>query len=148
MEGISSTNPTNGLAINVLQCIFVPSTFVLYCIIVTVDYEKNSNADTGLFIKVVPEKWKTPAVVRRLGSVAAAINIGNSYNSQAVTVDSGGNIFNSTVAAAVQPAPFTTRYHNQWMDSVNKKLAALQLRINARKTPDDSGFQCSKPHNT
>ncbi|XP_060868327.1 tubulin glycylase 3A-like [Metopolophium dirhodum] len=115
---------------------------------VTVDYEKNSNADTGLFIKVVPEKWKTPAAVRRLGSVAAAINGGNSYNSPPVTVDRGGNIFNSTVAAAVQPAPFTTGYHNQWMDSVNKKLAALRLRINARKTPEDRGFICSKPHNT
>jgi len=143
---ISSTNPTDCLAIRVLQCIFV--TFVLYYIIVTVDYEKNSNADTGLFMKVEPEKWKTPDAVRRLGSVTAAINSGNSYNSPAVAVDRGGNIFNSTVAAAVQPAPFTTGYHNQWMDSVNKKLAALRLRINARKTPDDRGFICSKPHNT
>ncbi|XP_003244151.1 tubulin glycylase 3A isoform X2 [Acyrthosiphon pisum] len=115
---------------------------------VTVDYEKNSNADTGLFMKVVPEKWKTPAAVRRLGSVTAAINSGNSYNSPAVTVDRGGNIFNSAVATAVQPAPFTAGYHNQWMDSVNKKLAALRLRINAQKTPDDRGFLCNKPHNT
>jgi len=112
-----------------------------------VDYEKNSNADTGLFIKVVPEKWKPSAVVRRLGSVAVGINTENSYNSPPVAVDRGGNIFNSSVVAAVEPAPFTTGNHKQWMDSVNKKLAALRLRINAQKTPDDLGFLSSKHHN-
>lgn len=128
----------------VLQCIFVTTTFVLYCIIVTVDYEKNPNADTGLFIKVMPEKWKPSTEVKRLGSVAVEMNGGNSYNSPEVTVNRGGNIFNSSV----QPAPFTTGYHNQWMNNVNKKLAALRLRMDARKTPDDRGFVSSKAQNT
>jgi len=113
-----------------------------------VDYEKNSNADTGLFIKVLPEKWKPSAAVRRLGSVAVAINSENSFNSPTVAVERDGNIFNSSVVTAVEPAPSTTGNHNQWMDSVNKKLAALRLRINAQKMPDDRDFLSSKHHNT
>lgn len=116
----------------------------MYYIIVTVDYEKNTSADTGLFMKVEPEKWKPSAAVLR--SVAVAINGGNSSNSSPVTMDHSGNINNSSVA--VEPTPFTTGYHNQWMDSVNKKLAALRLRINDRKTPDDRDGLCSKHHGT
>lgn len=65
----------------------------------TVDCEKNSFADTGLFVKVAPEEWKPTAVV---------------------VVDYP---FNSSVAKAVDlnPVPFTTGYHRQWMENINKK---------------------------
>ncbi|CAI6373504.1 unnamed protein product [Macrosiphum euphorbiae] len=58
---------------------------------VTVDYKKNLNADTGLFVKVVPEKWKptTPA-----------------------SVDSG-NPFSSAVAGTANQRPFTFDYHHR-----------------------------------
>lgn len=74
----------------------------------TVDYEKNSCANTWLFVKVVPEEWKTTTVV-----------------------DSS---FNSLVSEAVDPAPFMVDYHRQWMENINKKLAALQIRVNTQQT--------------
>ncbi|XP_060881988.1 tubulin glycylase 3A-like [Metopolophium dirhodum] len=88
---------------------------------VTVDYEKNSFADTGLFVKVVPEKWKPTAMV---------------------VVDS---LFNSSVVEAADPVPFTTGYHRQWMENINKKLAALRIRVNAQQT---RSFSRSKHQNT
>jgi len=75
---------------------------------VTVDYEKNSCADTGLFVKVIPEEWKSTTVVE--------------------------TPFNSSVAEVVDPAPFTIDYHRQWMENVNKKLAALRIRVNTQQT--------------
>jgi len=74
---------------------------------VTVDYEKNSCANTGLFVKVVPEEWKT------------------------TVVDSS---FNSLGSKAEDPAPFTNDYHRQWMENINKKLAALWIRVNTQQT--------------
>lgn len=87
----------------------------------TVDYEKNSIADTGLFVKVVPEKWKPTAMVE---------------------VDSP---FNSSVAEAADPVPFTTGYHRQWMENINKKLAALRIRVNTQQT---LSYSRSKHQNT
>jgi len=80
---------------------------------VTVDYEKNSFAETGLFVKVVPEKWKSTTMV---------------------VVDSP---FNSSVAEAADPVPFATGYHRQWMENINKKLAALRIRVDTQQTRSD-----------
>lgn len=119
-----------------MNIVFWHPNFRLYYIIVTVDYGKNSNADTGLFMKVVPEKWKSAATVK-LDSVAVAVNRGNSYNSTVGKVDRGYKKLKSPVATNIETAPFTTGYHHQWMDSVNKKLARLRLRIDSQKTTDD-----------
>ncbi|KAL5245423.1 hypothetical protein ACI65C_012833 [Semiaphis heraclei] len=67
---------------------------------VTVDYKKNSNADTGLFVKVVPEKWKPAS--------AAMVN--------------RCNPFNSLAAVTAEQTPFTFDYHRRWMDTVNKNF--------------------------
>ncbi|XP_025195685.1 tubulin glycylase 3A-like [Melanaphis sacchari] len=82
---------------------------------VTVDYVKNSNADTGLFVKVVPENRKSAAVVE---------------------VDNR-NLFDSSVIFAVGPAALTTGY-NQRMVNVQKNLAEMRLQMVARKTKRDA----------
>jgi len=82
---------------------------------VTVDYEKNSKADTGLFVMVVPEKCKPSAVV---------------------PVDNG-NPIDSSVVYAVGPAALTTGY-NQRMASIQKNLAEMRLQVVAKKTERDA----------
>jgi len=89
-------------------------------------------------MKVVPEKWKSAATVK-LDMVAVAVNRGNSYNFTLGKINRGYNVLKSPVAANVETAPFTTGYHHQWMDSVNKKLAKLRLQIDSQKTTDDCG---------
>ncbi|XP_025191717.1 tubulin glycylase 3A-like [Melanaphis sacchari] len=122
INSIPGLNPSTSIIANLVPMLLSD------IVKVTVDYEKNSNADTGLFTKVVPEKWK-PAVT---------------VNSAAATENCGCNIFNSSVASGVEPARFATGYHYQWMDSVNKKLATLRLKINSQKTTDDCSFMCSE----
>ncbi|XP_060851495.1 tubulin glycylase 3A-like [Rhopalosiphum padi] len=82
---------------------------------VTVDYDKNSNADTGLFVKVVPEKWKP----------AAALVVNNRCT------------FDSSVVFAVGPAELTTGY-NQRMANVQKNLAEMRQQMIARKIKRDA----------
>jgi len=96
-------------------------------------------------MKFVPEKWKSAATVK-LDSVAVTVNRGN--NSIVGKVDRGYNVLKSPVAANVETAPFTTGYHHQWMDSVNKKLANLRLRIDSQKTTDNCGSMYSKHRST
>lgn len=98
-------------------------------------------------MKVVPEKWKSAAKAK-LDSVAVAVNRGNSYNSTVDKVDRGYIVLKSPVAANVETEPFTTGYHHQWMDSVNKKLAKLRLRIDSQKTTDDCGSMYNKHRST
>ncbi|CAI6344638.1 unnamed protein product [Macrosiphum euphorbiae] len=83
---------------------------------VTVDYEKNSKADTGLFVMVVPEKCK-PAAAK-------------------VPVDSGKPIDSSAVYAVGPPA-LTTGY-NQRMASMQKNLAEMRVQMVAKKTERDA----------
>ncbi|XP_015364911.1 PREDICTED: tubulin glycylase 3A-like [Diuraphis noxia] len=83
---------------------------------VTVDYEKNSKADTGLFVKVVPEKCKPAAA--------------------AVPVETP-NFTDSSVVYAVGPAALTTDY-NERMASMQKNLAEMRLQMVARKTERDT----------
>ncbi|XP_029348656.1 tubulin glycylase 3A-like isoform X1 [Acyrthosiphon pisum] len=72
---------------------------------VTVDYKNNTNADTGLFVKVVPEKWKPTS--------AAAVDSGNPFNS-------------SAAGTANYHTPFTFDYH--------RRLVSLRLhRYNVYK---------------
>jgi hypothetical protein len=80
-----------------------------------VDYDKNSNADTGLFVKVVPEKWKP----------AAALVVNNRCT------------FDSSVVFAVGPAELTTGY-NQRMANVQKNLAEMRQQMIARKIKRDA----------
>ncbi|XP_022176617.1 tubulin glycylase 3A-like [Myzus persicae] len=79
---------------------------------VTVDYKTNLNADTGLFVRVVPEKWKP---------------------SSGTAVNCSRNPLNSSAALTAEQTPFTFDYHRRWMDSVNKKLVALQLHRKKQK---------------
>ncbi|CAH1731116.1 unnamed protein product [Aphis gossypii] len=141
INSIPGLNPSTSIIANLVPMLLSD------IVKVTVDYGKNSNADTGLFMKVVPEKWKSAATVK-LNSVAVAVNRGNSYKSTAGKVDRGYNVLKSTVATNVETAPFMTGYHHQWMDSVNKKLAKLRLRIDSQNTTDDCGSMYSKHHST
>ncbi|KAE9542612.1 hypothetical protein AGLY_002523 [Aphis glycines] len=91
---------------------------------VTVDYEKNSKADTGLFVKVVPEKWKsTTAVVLQ--------------DNPAKNLSNRSNPFDSSMIFAVGPAALTTGY-NQRMANVQKNLAEMRLQMIARKNKRDA----------
>lgn len=47
--------------------------------------------------------------------------------------------FNSSVAEAADPVPFATGYYRQWMENINKKLAALRIRVNTQQTRSDLG---------
>lgn len=82
----------------------------------TVDYEKNSKADTGLFVKVVPEKCKS-------ADTAVPVDI-HSLN-------------DSSVGYAVGPTALTTDY-NERMASMQKNLAEMRLQMVARKTERDA----------
>ncbi|XP_026821173.1 tubulin glycylase 3A-like [Rhopalosiphum maidis] len=137
INSIPGLNPSTSIIANLVPMLLSD------IVKVTVDYEKNSNADTGLFMKVVPENLKSASVVK-LDSSEIAANNGNLYNSTEATVDRGCNKFNLRVG--IEPTPFTTEYHHQWMNGVNKKLASLRLRINTQKTTDDSGVNCSSKH--
>lgn len=115
----------------------------------TVDYEKNSFADTGLFVKVVPEEQKLDPVISPLISPMAVmdslfksstVEMNSPFNSSAVEMDGPCNS-----SATSDPAPFTTGYHRQWMENINKKLAALRIRVNAQQT---RSYSRSKNHNT
>jgi hypothetical protein len=93
---------------------------------VTVDYEKNSFADTGLFVKFVPEEQKLAAMVS--SPLKSSMDVMDSlFNSSAVVV----NDSNSSVTApmASNTVPFTTDYHLKWMENVNKKLASIRIRV-------------------
>jgi len=99
-------------------------------------------------MKVVPEKWKSAATVKLDSGAVATVNRGNSYKSTVCKVDRDYNVLKSTVATNVETAPFTTGYHHQWMDSVNKKLAKLRLRIDSQQTTDDCDSMYSKHRST
>lgn len=88
------------------------------------DYEKNSKADTGLFVKVVPEKWKSTAAVVL-------------QDNPAKNLSSRSNPFDSSVIFAVGPAELTAGY-NQRMANVQKNLAEMRLQMIARKNKRDA----------
>lgn len=96
----------------------------------TVDYEKNSFADTGLFVKFVPEEQKLATMV---SPFMASMDVMDSlFNSSAVVVN---DPYNSSVAApmASNTVPFTTDYHRKWMENVNKKLASIRIRVDLHR---------------
>ncbi|CAH1731502.1 unnamed protein product [Aphis gossypii] len=116
---------------------------------VTVDYEKNSFADTGLFVKVVPEEQKLAPVISPFISPMAVmdslfksstVELDSPHNSSAVEMNGPCNS-----SSTLDPAPFTTGYHRQWMENINKKLAALRIRVNAQQT---RSYSRNKNHNT
>lgn len=115
----------------------------------TVDYEKNSFADTGLFVKVVPEEQKLAPEISPLESTMAvmdsilkssSVDKDSPHKSSAVETDGPCNS-----SATSNPAPFTTGYHRQWMENINKKLAALRIRVNAQQT---RSYSRNKDQNT
>ncbi|VVC38473.1 Tubulin-tyrosine ligase/Tubulin polyglutamylase [Cinara cedri] len=89
---------------------------------VIVDFEENSNADTGLFVKVVPEKWKPVTTIR-------GPTEGTPFSPPKIAA----NIADPTQAYYYYP-------HRRWVENVNDKLAAIRFRINARETPIDRYF--------
>lgn len=88
------------------------------------DYEKNSKADTGLFVKVVPEKWKSTTAVVLQDNPNKIPSIHR-------------NPFDSSVIFAVGPAALTIGY-NQRMANVQKNLAEMRLQMIARKNKRDA----------
>lgn len=93
-----------------------------YIFQVVVDTNDNSNANTGLFIKVVPEKFKPVKAVR--GPTEG-------------TPFSPPKVMSSNVGP-IQAYDYNS--HRQWVENVNNKLTAIQFRINTQDTPIDRYF--------
>lgn len=87
-----------------------------------VDFEENGNATTGLFVKVVPEKWKPVTTVRG---------------------PTEGTPFSPPNVVPSMTGPIQAYYyypHRRWVENVNDNLAAIRFRINTREMPSDRYF--------
>lgn len=78
---------------------------------VVVDYAENPNANTGLFMKIVPERRTPTKILQRTGQDKTQL----------------------FTAPKVPRSTADVNHHRQWVENVNNKLAAMRFTINDRQ---------------
>lgn len=99
-----------------------------------VDYEGDSEADTGLFVKVVPEN-RVPTAA----DTETAVRHSERYPFAPPNRP-------TPVAFATVPNEPNEQTRHQWLENLNEKLAEIRSRIKSQKTTTDRYLSYNRDH--